>query len=117
MTAYPDLTWTQFIQCCTGSPQDQFEDMTRRLFIEEYLEGKELPHSDASHPGIEVDPVLEPVHHDGSPRRRISFQSKYFLNKVDYGKIKSSRRKVKIYPCRRNKWKGKCSRNAISNLD
>ena len=58
MNSYPDLSWTQFLQCCTGDPRLQFEEMCRRLFIAEYLHGKELPQAETSHPGIEVDPVL-----------------------------------------------------------
>ena len=84
MNSYPDLSWTQFLQCCTGDPRLQFEEMCRRLFIAEYLHGKELLQAETSHPGIEVDPVLEPIHEDGSPRKRISFQSKFFDNSVSY---------------------------------
>ncbi len=90
MEFYPDISWTQFLQCCTGDPHLRFEEMMRRLFIAEYLDGKELPVSETSHPGIEVDPVLEPVHEDESPRRRISFQSKFFDKTVDYSQIKDS---------------------------
>lgn len=90
MNSYPDLSWTQFLQCCTGDPRLQFEEMCRRLFIAEYLHGKELPQAETSHPGIEVDPVLEPIHEDGSPRKRISFQSKFFDNSVSYSQIKDS---------------------------
>lgn len=90
MNSFPDIEWTQFLQCCTGDPRQQFEDMTRRLFIAEFLDGKGLPQSETSHPGIEVDPILEPAHEDGAPRKRISFQSKFFDNSVGYGKIKES---------------------------
>ena len=73
MDSFPDLSWTQFIQCCTGDPRLQFEEMCRRLFIAEFLQGEEYPQSETSHPGIEVEPVLEPIHEDGAPRKRISF--------------------------------------------
>ncbi len=98
MDLYPDITWTQFEQCCTGDPRLQFEEMCRRLFVAEYLDGKELPQSETSHPGVEIEPVLEPEREDGLPRKRISFQSKYFDNSVGYGQIKESAEKaVKHY--------------------
>jgi len=43
-----------------------------------------------SNPGIEVLPILELPHSDGSKQRKISFQAKYFEGKVSYIKIKES---------------------------
>lgn len=96
--AYPNITWPQFA-VCNDNPRSAFEDMTRRLFYFEYLKELELPHSDHANPGIEVLPVLEPSHTDGSPQKRISFQSKYFeQSSADYAQIqKSARQAVKHY--------------------
>ena len=86
---YPNITWAQFAMCnddATGA----FEDMTRRLFTFEFLKNSRIPHSDHNNPGVEVLPILEPPHTDGSKQRKISFQSKYFENTVSYSKIKES---------------------------
>lgn len=90
MYSRSDLSWTQFLQCCTGDPRLQFEEMTRRLFSAKYLKREELPRSETSHPGIEVAPILEPVREDGAPQKRISFQSKFFDKRVSYRQIKKS---------------------------
>lgn len=86
---YPNLTWSQFAMCnddATGA----FEDMSRRLFSLEFLGKGTIPHSDHNNPGVEVLPVSEPPYSDGSKQRKISFQAKYFENKVSYSKIKDS---------------------------
>ena len=86
---YPNLTWAQFAMCnddATGA----FEDMVRRLFSLEFLKNTKIPHSDHNNPGVEVLPILEPVHSDGSKQRTISFQAKYFENNISYSKIKDS---------------------------
>lgn len=94
---YPNITWAQFAMCnddATGA----FEDMTRRLFTFEFLKNSKIPHSDHNNPGVEVLPILEPPHKDGSKQRRISFQSKYFEGNISYPKIKESiRQAVKHY--------------------
>ena len=87
---YPNINWATFAYC-NENPTSSFEDMTRRLFTEHYLNNCQLPHSDHATPGIEVLPILEPPHKDGSPQRRISFQSKYFeQSSVDYRQIQDS---------------------------
>ena len=86
---YPNLTWAQFAMCnddVTGA----FEDMSRRLFSLEFLGSGKIPHSDHNNPGVEVLPILELPHSDGSKPRKISFQAKYFEGKVSYSKIKES---------------------------
>lgn len=86
---YPNLIWPQFAMCnddATGA----FEDMARRLFSLEFLGNGTIPHSDHNNPGVEVLPILEPPHSDGSKQRKISFQAKYFEGGVRYSKIKES---------------------------
>lgn len=86
---YPNLTWTQFA-VCNDDATGAFEDMARRLFSLEFFGGGTIPHSDHNNPGVEVLPILEPPHFDGSKRRKISFQAKYFERTVSYHKIKES---------------------------
>lgn len=62
---YPNLTWAQFA-VCNDDVTGAFEDMSRRLFSLEFLEKGVVPHSDHNNPGIEVLPILERVHSDGS---------------------------------------------------
>ena len=72
---YPNLTWPQFAMCnddATGA----FEDMSRRLFSQEFLGNGTVPHSDHNNPGVEVLPILEQPREDGSKQRKISFQAK-----------------------------------------
>ena len=86
---YPNLTWPQFA-VCNDDPTKSFEDMSRCLFRLEFLEKGDLPHSNHNTPGVEVLPILETQHLDGSKRRKISFQAKYFEDKVSYSQIKNS---------------------------
>lgn len=86
---YPNLTWSQFA-VCNDDATGAFEDMARRLFSLEFLGRGTIPHSDHNNPGVEVLPILELPHSDGSKQRRISFQAKYFEGNVGYPKIKES---------------------------
>lgn len=86
---YPNLTWMQFA-VCNDDATGAFEDMTRRLFSVEYLGEGRIPHSDHNNPGVEVLPILEPPHTDGTKQRKISFQAKYFENNISYAQIKKS---------------------------
>ena len=97
-TLSPNINWPTFAYC-NENPTNSFESMTRRLFTCHFLKNQQLPHTEHNTPGIEVAPILEPPHADGTPQRRISFQSKYFdQESVDYGKIQDSARKaVKYY--------------------
>lgn len=93
---YPDVSWPVF-DVCNRDRTGDFEDMTRRLFAKHFAGGQTL-HSENMNPGIEVLPVLEPVHTDGTPQRWISFQSKYFDGSVGYSKILDSAKKtIKYY--------------------
>ena len=88
-TYYPNLTWPQFAMCnddVTGA----FEDMSRRLFSLEFLEKGTVPHSNHNNPGVEVLPILEQPRTDRLKRRKISFQAKYFENRISYSQIKDS---------------------------
>ena len=86
---YPDLSWSLF-EICNSNPTDSFEEMSRSLFYYEFLKETNVPHSDHNHPGIEVEPILEPLRDDQSVRRRVSFQSKYFKERISYSQIKHS---------------------------
>ena len=86
---YPNLKWPQFA-VCNDDATGAFEDMARRLFSLEFLGGGTIPHSDHNNPGVEVLPILELPHSDGSKQRKISFQAKYFEGNVSYAKIKES---------------------------
>lgn len=86
---YPNLTWPQFAMCnddATGA----FEDMSRRLFSLEFLEEGTVPHSNHNNPGVEVLPILEQPRTDKLKQRKISFQAKYFEDRISYSKIKAS---------------------------
>lgn len=91
---YPNLTWPQFA-VCNDDVTGAFEDMTRRLFSLEFLDGN-IPHSDHNNPGVEVLPILEYSYANGK-RRKISFQAKYFDGNISYAKIKESMRKAVTY--------------------
>ena len=84
---YPNITWAQFAMC-NDNATGAFEDMSRRLFTFEFLKNSRIPHSDHNNPGVEVLPILEPPHKDGTKQRKISFQSKYFEGKISYSQIK-----------------------------
>lgn len=94
---YPNINWPQF-SVCNDNPTQAFEDMCRQLFECEFLNDEKLPHSDHNNPGVEVNPILEPPHSDGSAQQRISFQAKYFDTNISYEKIRDSAKKtVKYY--------------------
>lgn len=86
---YPNLAWSQFA-VCNDDATGAFEDMARRLFSLEFLGKGTLSHSNHNNPGVEVLPILESPHSDGSRQRKISFQAKYFEGKVFYTQIKES---------------------------
>lgn len=86
---YPNLTWPQFT-VCNDDTTGAFEDMARRLFCREFLDEGTVPHSEHNNPGVEVVPVFESIQEEGSKRRKISFQAKYFENNINYFQIKES---------------------------
>ena len=87
--SFPNVTWTQFAQC-NDNRTEAFEDMCWELFHIEFLKENNVPHANHNHPGVEVEPVLEPLREDGSPRRWVSFQAKYFTKDVNYTQIRDS---------------------------
>jgi len=94
---YPNLTWSQFA-VCNDDVTGAFENMTRRLFSLEFLGKGTVPHSDHNNPGVEVLPILEQPHSDGSKKRKISFQAKYFEVNVNYSQIiESMNQAIKHY--------------------
>lgn len=76
MNRYPNITWAQF-DICNSDATKQFENMCRRIFTYEFLEPGDIPHINHNNKGIEVLPILEANRSDNSPRKKISFQSKY----------------------------------------
>ena len=90
---YPNITWEQFA-VCNDDKTTAFEDLSRQLFYYEFIKQTNVPHSNHNNPGVEVDPELEPVHEDGSKRRRVSFQAKYFENSIQWGKFRESSEKA-----------------------
>ena len=93
----PNCTWDQF-KVCNDNQTEAFEDLSKQLFYQEILRENDIPHANAQNPGVEVDPVLEPPHEDGSKRRWVSFQSKYFDKSIGWGKIRDSANKtIKYY--------------------
>lgn len=87
--AKPNVTWPQFA-VCNDDATTNFEGMCRAIFKKRFA-GNQLLHTNNATPGIEVLPVLEPVHEDGAPRKKISFQAKYFeQGSADYGQVKKS---------------------------
>lgn len=94
---YPNLSWSQFA-VCNDNATGAFEDMVRRLFSSEFLGDSMVPHSDHNTPGVEVLPIFECSSYDGSKRRKISFQAKYFEGDVNYSQIeKSMEQAIKHY--------------------
>ena len=94
---YPNLTWPQFA-VCNDDATGAFENMARRLFSLEFLGKGKVPHSNHNNPGVEVLPILEKPHSDGSKQRKISLQAKYFEGNVSYSKIiESMKQAIKHY--------------------
>jgi hypothetical protein len=79
------LTWARFEEYNLDA-QTAFENMCRLLFNCQYFEGKAILRSSPNHPGIEVDPILEP-----KTQKRISFQAKFISTpELAYRQILSS---------------------------
>ena len=93
---YPNITWAQFA-VCNDDVTTNFESLTRRLFQREFVEKDTILHSDSNHPGVEIIPVIEKKRDDYVKRRKISFQSKYFENRVGYSQIRESSKKAIEY--------------------
>ena len=89
LSDYPNITWAQFA-VCNDDKTTAFEDLSRQLFYYEFIKQTNVPHSNHNNRGVEVDPELEPIHEDGSKRRRVSFQAKFFENNIQWGKFRES---------------------------
>lgn len=83
-TSQYDLTWEHFEQL-HADKGIAFEHLCRSLFRRGLCADGVILHSDPNHPGVEVAPVLSK---DG--KSLISFQAKYFHDKIDYNQIKDS---------------------------
>lgn len=92
------ITWEQFAVCSNEaqSINHRFEDLSRQLFVYEFLKGnKECRHlhSNPNNPGIESEPVYDEINH-----KWIGYQAKFFQRDVDYSQIQHSANKtVKYY--------------------
>ena len=94
---FPNITWAQFA-VCNDDKTTAFEDLSRQLFYYEFIKQTSVPHSNHNNRGIEVDPELEPIHEDGSKRRRVSFQTKFFEGNIQWRKFRdSSEKAIKYY--------------------
>lgn len=100
--AYPNLSWAQF-ELVNDNKNVDFERMCWALFENEYVEEGAAIHSNKNNPGVEVQPVPARFCKDGKALL-ISFQSKYYKNKVNYTDIKHSMR-IAV-----EKYKGKLDR-------
>ena len=78
------LTWEHFGQLHEDK-RTSFENLCRSLFQRKFCKEGTILHSEPNHPGVEVTPVLSK---DGT--KRISFQAKYFDDRIGYSKIKDS---------------------------
>lgn len=96
--AVGQITWEQFISSNNDARgvRYKFEDLSRQLFIYEFLSKNKIykyVHSNPNNPGIESEPVL-----DEENNRYIGYQAKFFDSDVDYGQIqKSAEKAIKHY--------------------
>ncbi len=85
------IDWNQF-ESQNKNPRVDFENLARLLFSEFYCKEGVTLHSNPNNPGIEVDPVC------GKNGKNVSFQAKYFDNRINYSDIRESCQKaVKYY--------------------
>lgn len=88
---YKDITWEKF-ELNNPNKEDSFENLCRLLFKHELCPEGTILESEHNHAGVEVCPVLS------KDNKVISYQSKYFDNRVNYELIKkSARATVKKY--------------------
>ena len=78
------ISWSNF-ESIHSDVTDTFEQLCRILFKRQFLDNTSVLTSSPNHPGIEVSPIYSP-----KVKRTISFQSKYFLGRVDYSQIQKS---------------------------
>lgn len=91
------ITWEQFAVCSndTHSINHRFEDLSRQLFVYEFLNRNKKHcylHSNPNNPGIESEPV-----YDETNRRWIGYQAKFFEHDVSYEQIQHSATKTVEY--------------------
>lgn len=88
------ITWEQFITSNNDvrGVRYKFEDLSRQLFIYEFLSNNnnhKYVHSNPNNPGIESEPILDEVNN-----KYIGYQAKFFEVNVDYAQIKESAQKA-----------------------
>ena len=97
-TLKKEITWEKF-ELNNLDKTHSFENLCRLLFKHEFCPVGTVLYSKANHPGVEIEPVASI---DG---KMISFQSKYFSNKIKYEEIKNSADKtVKYYSGKLDTW-------------
>lgn len=85
------ITWDQF-RVCGKNPlglRYDFEDLCRLLFKYEFVSEGDCIHSNPNQAGIEVEP-----YYHRKTKKYISFQAKFFDNRVDYNQIEDSVTKI-----------------------
>lgn len=82
-----NLTWQQFEHNHPdeNSRRTEFENLCRAIFQKKFCKDKTILHSNPNHPGVEIEPIYSEIEN-----AYISFQAKYFNNKVDYKQIEKS---------------------------
>ncbi len=96
------LTWLHFenIHPDENERRESFENLCRSIFIRKYFDKKIVLHSNHNHPGVEVEPIYSEIE-----QCVISFQAKYFVNKIGYTQIEESVTKtIKKYSNNINKF-------------
>lgn len=78
------IAWSNF-ESIHSDVTDTFEQLCRILFKRQFLDNTCVLTSSPNHPGIEVSPIYSP-----KVNKIISFQAKYFFNRVDYSQIQKS---------------------------
>lgn len=82
------ISWAQF-EVVNEDTTSAFENLSRLLFKHQFFDDNTNFVSKPNHPGVEIFPVFEE-----KSGKRISFQSKYFLSRVNYTQIQESIRKT-----------------------
>ena len=78
------ISWAQF-SAINDDATSSFEDLCRLLLKKQFFKDSTNFVSKPNHPGIEIFPVLEK-----KSGKRISFQAKFFSNRIDFSNIKHS---------------------------
>jgi len=91
MTQNNRITWDNFATC-NPNTEEKFEQMCRLIFKLQYFDDKAIFQNSPNNPGIEIEPV---THQETG--KKISFQAKYFRNRLDYPNILHSAQKTVEY--------------------